>query len=195
MHAILFILGFSGILAGLSFLLYKLQVSPVFILTHAVLGCVYLSIAVWEAATKQSVGIGYLTGLWIITGGFIVTMPFILYLGFKFERRDIWSYKEAGMLGLLVLGCAMFYGFLEDFSCFIIWGLEYFNPTYAYWFPPEWWFLGVVPYHYLFLGIPGIILIVISLWWSRRVVESTTQASSNGKLLAEIRKELEKVNN
>jgi hypothetical protein len=125
-----------------------------------------------EADFRVTTSIPYLVVLWGVTMVFVVLMPIFLYVSFKLEKRDIWSWKEGAFLLLLGVGCALFYGVLEDFGCFIIWGVsETFNPTYAYWHA---WIGNFMPWVYL-LGIPGLILTIIALWWSTRVVESTTQ--------------------
>ncbi len=162
MYASLFIVLFLGIFAGVSLLFYKLKVSPIFIWTNIVLGTIFLSISVLEAALRPDITYPdipqqYMVALWGIITVTATCIPFIFYLAFKYENRDLWSGKEALFLGILVVGCYLFYGAMEDFCCFVIWGLEYLNPTDAYWITS--WIGGIVPTHYVLLGAPGIVLI------------------------------------
>jgi len=57
---------------------------------------------------------------------------------------------------------------LEDFGCYVIWGVaETFGPDlYAGQIHGVW--IGGLPVFYL-SAIPGIIMIIISLWYSRKI--------------------------
>lgn len=163
--ALLFAISFLGILGGIAFLLKYLKVHAMFIITFFFHGSIYLSASVWESGiwggnTNLHATNVFTYGLWLLSYGLIGCS----FLAMFIDKEGFNKHKIV-IFGGLLMGDWMFFGVLEDFGCFIIWGVERtFNPSFAYWHLN--WIFGLFPTFYL-MAIPGAILIILSLWKSR----------------------------
>jgi len=162
--AIIFTISFFGILGGISFLLHYSKADSSYIIAFFFHGSIYLSSSVWESAIwgfpRTYYTLPYFSlSLWLLLYGVIGVSFMVQYINKEGFDRD-----KFVIFGGLLIGNWMFFGVLEDFGCFLIWGVaDTFNPTYAYWHHD--WFFNIVPLFYL-IAIPGIILIITSLWFS-----------------------------
>ena len=172
MNDVLYLFTFLGILIGITYILYRIHIPPLFYLTHFSIANIYLSISIWEASVRQPTTMGYVFSLWIITIGFVVTIPLLIYSTYRYENT--FSLKEGAVLGLLILGCILLYGVLEDLCCFVIWGFEYFTPAYVTW---HFWIGDFMPWWYL-TGIPGVPIIIYAFYWSRKNGWITTKTET-----------------
>jgi len=168
LNDILFFVGSVALIAVTSYFLLRWGINHLLIWVHAILGLIFLSISIWEAAgAYQDRVLSYLEALWGITMVITVGMPIVIYVVMHVSKEYQFTYGKLVRLILLVCGCYMFYGVLEDFGCYVIWGIETLSPSSYGGIHHQEWFYGLFPTLY-FLAIPGIILIIVAFYWSRR---------------------------
>lgn len=180
MDPIIYVILYLSIMIGSATILNKVKVHPYFVITFFFHGSIYLGASVWEASVWAPGppdchgDISFSWGLWILVYG-LIGLSFVAlyainqsnYMNFDFSGIN---WKNIGLLSTLVVGNILFFGVLEDLGCYIIWGVEEtFGPNkYAGEIHQSW--VGLIPTFYL-SAVPGIILIVISLYYSRKIKE------------------------
>lgn len=164
---LLYILIAFSIILAISILLFYLHVDHVFIWTFGLLSCMYISGSGWEALIITIIpesGPSYLFLIWWVTYG-IAAASFLIIdrvAQNRISKQVKWDRSIA--LGILILGTMLLMGVVEDFGCFIIWGLEHFNPAEATWHV---WIGNIIPIFYL-TAIPGGVLTCIGLILGRK---------------------------
>lgn len=104
---------------------------------------------------------------------FLIPLTFLTMLVYAQSREE--NYKmfgkkytiEASIFLMLLAGDWMTFGAFEDFGCYIIWGLENFYRDAQVFHGDR--FLWGIPILY-YMIIPGLILQVLGLWFSRRLI-------------------------
>jgi hypothetical protein len=170
-----------GILALIAILLYYLKLDQIFICTFTLLSGMYISASVWEALIINIIpGTApiYLFSMWWITFGFAAASFPITYTIYQKQTQQTILWRKTLSLGALVAGIVLFMGVLQDFGCFIIWGLEHFNPLEAYWHV---WMGNLMPWWYL-AAIPGGFLILLGLYSGRITGPNTTRSEAPSPL-------------
>jgi hypothetical protein len=139
----------------------------------------YLATSIWEAAIwgPNSSGHGnqnwieFRVGLWWILYGLIAFSFIALY---TVHQSDVLNFDFSGVkwknvlwLSILVVGSILVFGVLEDFGCYLIWGLDTFDITGIAGMIHYGWTWGLPNFYYT--ALPGIIMIIASLWYSRRL--------------------------
>jgi len=135
--------------------------------------------AVWESdvwsplkETRLSGSWGFIFGFWLITLTILIPAIFLLSLIYAQSQNPTWKpfhkyyTKEALTYVMLLAGNWMFFGVLEDFGCYVIWGVDRFYEL-APWFHRGLW-IGGLPWIYWII-IPGIILIALSLYLRKKL--------------------------
>ena len=184
MEAWLFGLIFIGSIGAISILLL-FKCHPGFAIAFFFHGAILMAVSIWESPIWNPGDAFDCTGSWDWHWGFwgltqIFLIPAALLTMFVYAQSREPNYKMFGkeyskeafvFLGLLI-GNYMTFGVLEDFGCYVIWGLDKFY-SYAPLFHGDEFFLGVIPYLYL-MAIPGVILQTITLWYSRKFRKEKT---------------------
>jgi MFS family permease len=164
---LLYLLIAFSIIIAISTLLFFLHVDHVFIWTFSLLSCMYIGGSAWESLIITIIsGTGplYLFLIWWVTYG-IAAISFLVIdrvAQRRISKQIKWDRSIA--LGILILGLILLMGVMEDFGCFLIWGLEHFNPSEVTWHT---WIGNTIPIFYL-TAIPGGILTCIGLVLGRK---------------------------
>ncbi len=165
-----------GMLGGISlFLLYKCH--PGFAITFFFHGSLYVSVSIWESPLWNPGdlffcygGWDWHWGFWGLMQTFLVPSSFLaMFIYAQSREQDYVPFGkkyaiEAAWFLMLLVGNWMTFGVMEDFGCYIIWGLENFYP-YASYIHDGNFFLGIPTLYWMI--IPGIILQFLALWHSR----------------------------
>ena len=177
MEAWLFALSFIGLLGGISLLIFfKFHIG--FAITFFFHGCLYVTVSVWESPLWKPFdgidcvgGWDWMWGLWGLMFMFIIPLAFLTMFVYAQSREENYKIfgkeytKEASIYLMLIAGNWMTFGVMEDFGCYIIWGLDKFA-EYAAVIHQDRFFLGIPTLYYMI--IPGIILQILSLFLIRR---------------------------
>jgi hypothetical protein len=162
-------------------ILRKLAVEKFIICIFTVQTLIYLFAAVWESCVIHIDHVSillpgartlYLFGIWGLCFG---TMDFLLIILYYLHLEYLPQSKrlvKTLVCGCMIIGCALLFGVIEDFGCFLIRGLGGFNPTDAFWI--NGWVGGVIPIGYLLQSLIGLLLLVLGVRYSikcRRVSE------------------------
>ena len=187
MQGWLFALIFIGAIGGISLiLLFKCH--PGYAIAFFFHGALLMAVSVWESPIWFP-GDGLFSpsnndwhyGFWGLTQMFLIPLTFLTMFVYAQSREEGYKMfgkkytKEATGFLVLLVGNYMTFGVLEDFGCYVIWGLDKFYEYAPMIHGPD-FFLGVVPYLYL-MAIPGLILQTIALWYSRRFRKDKIQVN------------------
>jgi len=177
MEAWLYALISLSILGGISLFLMALKFHYGFIITFFFQGSLYISVTVWESPLWNPGdgidcvgGWDWLWGLWGLMFMFLIPLAFLsmfIYAQSREEKYKIFGkyYSiEASIFLMLLVGNWFTFGVVEDFGCYIIWGLENFH-TYAAIIHGD-AFLWGIPSLYWYI-ISGLILQVLAFSLSR----------------------------
>jgi hypothetical protein len=177
MDSILYTIIFLVIMIAVVTVLNKLKIHPYFVVMLFFHGSIYLGGSVWEAAIwgpspyDCHSTANFSWGLWWLVHGLIAISYVALYAINQSNYMDFdfsgIKWKDIAILSGLALGNVLFFGVLEDFGCYIIWGLDTFSQDSVAGSIHHSW-VGPIPTFYL-TAIPGLILIVVSLWYSRKI--------------------------
>ncbi|MDD1779259.1 MAG: hypothetical protein LUQ65_13920, partial [Candidatus Helarchaeota archaeon] len=142
-------------------------------------GAILMAVSIWEAPIWNPGDAFNLTGswdwhwgFWGLTQMFLIPGLFLAMFVYAQSREENYQRfgkkytKEAVAFLGLVIGNFMAFGPLEDFGCYVIWGLDKFY-AYAPLFHGANFVFGVIPTLYLMI-IPGVILQTITLLYSRK---------------------------
>ena len=176
MDSWLFALLFMGLLGGISIIIfYKCHIG--FAITFFFHGSIYVAVSIWESPLWNPGDIfivyggdNWHYGFWGLMQTFIVPLTFLTMFIYAQSREEDYvpfgkEYsKEASLYLLLLIGDWMTFGVMEDFGCYVIWGLDKFY-DYAHRIHAS-WFLGVPTLYWMI--IPGIILQTLALIYSRQ---------------------------
>ena len=167
-----------GILGGISLLLMLFKYHYGFIIAFFFQGSLYIAVTIWETDLWNPDGGVCSSGTWNWHWGlwglmFMFLIPLTLLSMFVYAQSRESDYKifgkyytiEASVFLMLIAGNYFTFGPLEDFGCYVIWGLDKFQAQAPLFHDTFWW--GIPSLYYLI--IPGIILQVLAFWLSRRL--------------------------
>lgn len=168
-----------SILGGISLLLMLFKFHYGFIITFFFHGSLFIAVTVWETDLWNPVGgtcsggtWNWHWGLWGLLYMFLIPLTFLCMFVYAQSREA--DYKmfgkyythEALLFLMLIIGNWCTFGPIEDFGCYVIWGLEHFQ-AYAPLFHQDRFLWGIPTLYYLM--IPGIIMQVLAFWLSRQL--------------------------
>ena len=175
----LYALMYLCIIGGISLLLMLFKFHYGFIIAFFFHGSLYLTVTVWETDLWNPVGgmcsgatWNWSWGMWGLLFMFLIPLTFLTMFVYAQSREE--DYKifgrretiEASVFLMLIAGNYFTFGPIEDFGCYVIWGLEKFQ-AYAPLFHHDRFLWGIPNLYYLI--IPGIIMQVLAFWLSRRL--------------------------
>jgi hypothetical protein len=166
-HPLLYAILVVSIIVVLAYVLVKFGgISNLYGLTFILIGTTYMLASIWDINAIGN-GIDFTISVWIIFMGVVGSSYIFLYIYYR-HGSDFYQDRTALIKVFLytgyIIGLMMVFGVLEDFGCYILWGMEYFNPDFAIWIPH--WTWGIPTFY--FMAIPGIIIILITLYYSKK---------------------------
>ena len=168
LYALIFLSSFGGIALLIFFKFHK--GFGIMFFFH---GAIFVGVTVWESSIwgPPPTVFGkwdWLWGFWGLTMMFLVPLTFLtMFVYAQSQRPDykIFGKKEtieASLFLMLIIGNYGSFGALEDFGCYIIWGLDRFYKD-AWHFHRENMFLGIPTLYWILLAF-GLPLQILSLW-------------------------------
>lgn len=168
LYALIFLSFFGGIALIIFFKVHK--GFGIIFFFHAAL---YVGVTIWESSIwgPPPTVFGkwdWMWGFWGLTMMCLLPLTFLTMFVYAQSQRP--DYKmfgkkesiEASLVLMLIIGNYGSFGALEDFGCYIIWGLDKFYEYAAYFHGPR-MFLGI-PTLYWWLLLPGLVLQILALW-------------------------------
>jgi hypothetical protein len=154
MDARLFTFLFLGIIGGISLLLYTFKFHRGFVITFFLHGSIFMAVSVWESpiwfpgdSVDSTGGPLWHYGFWWLFMGLILIAFLLMFIYAQSREKDYKPFgkkysKEASVYLVFLIGNWLTFGALEDFGCYIIWGLDKFY-EYAQYIHQDRFFLGI----------------------------------------------------
>lgn len=177
LYTLIFLSSFGGIALIIFYKFHK-----AFGITFFFHSAIYVGITVWESSIwgPPPTVFGawdWVWGFWGLTMMFLIPLTFLtMFVYAQSQRADYQMFGrketiEASLLLMLLIGNFATFGALEDFGCYIIWGLDQFY-VHAPYFHGTNMFLGIPNLYWMLLPL-GLTLQILSLWlirlWRKRM--------------------------